>query len=117
VDHTVRGAPIATSPAQAVTRISRVATTPQTLAQAMNQAHAGIAAGTPHSFEPTGTSGSGITGGHTLDDGHRAAVQAAAVLRQAIVSFTNSGSGNLAPSQDHAASDKPTLSTSQGGHA
>ncbi|MDB5399610.1 MAG: hypothetical protein JWQ55_1628 [Rhodopila sp.] len=111
------GAAIGTSPAQAVTRISRVATTPQTLAQAMAQAHAGIAAGSPHSFESAGTSGSGPSGGHTLDDAHRTALQAAAVLRQAIVSFTGTGSANLAPSQDHAASDKPTLSTGHGGHA
>jgi hypothetical protein len=83
----------------------------------MAQAHAGIAAGSPHSFEPAGTSSSGLSEGHALDDAHRTALQAAAVLRQAIVSFTGSGSSNLAPSQDQAASDKPTLSTGHGGHA
>jgi hypothetical protein len=116
-EHLVPGQPIGTDAGLAITRISRMARTPQTLAQAMAQTQTNVAANTAHSMEPADTSLSGVANGPVFDEAQRSALQAAAVLRQAIVSFTGGGSTNLALSQDHEASDKASLTASHGGHA
>jgi hypothetical protein len=116
-EHLVPGQPIGTNADLAITRISRMARTPQTLEQAMAQTQISVAANTAHSMEPADTSLSGGANGPVFDEAQRSALQAAADLKQAIVSFTGGGSTNLAPSQDHEASDKASLTASHGGHA
>jgi hypothetical protein len=113
----VPGLPIGTDAGLAITRISRTARTPQTLAQAMAQTQTNLAANTGHSMEPADTSLSGAANGPVFDEAQRSALQAAAVLRQAIVSFAGGGGMNLAPSQNHDSSDKASLTASHGGHA
>ena len=103
--------PIGRSAGLAITRISRMARTPQTLAQAMAQTQTNVAANTGHSLEPADTSLFGVRRRGSTK--HSARHRAAAVLKQAIVSFAGGGSTNLAPSQDHEASDKASLTASQ----
>jgi hypothetical protein len=100
---------------QAVTRISRVARTPQTLAQAMAQGGLHATAGT-NPLGATATASASVTPG-AEDDTHHSAQQTAALLRQAIVSFTAGGSANLAPSQAQDSSEKATISTGHVGHS
>jgi hypothetical protein len=116
-EHLVRRQPIGTNAGLAITRISRMARTPQTLAQAMAQTQTDVAANSAHSMEPADISLSGSANGPMFDEAQRSALQAAAVLKQAIVSFTGGGSTNLAPSQEHEASDKASITASHGGHA
>jgi hypothetical protein len=99
----------------AVTRIARVAQTPQTLAQAMAQDQRALTAGAHHPAAGN-TASAGATQGPEFDDTHHSALQAAALLRQAVVSFTAGGSANLAPTQGQDASEKATLSTGHVGH-